>query len=84
MDLSVEIDVYFWLKHLLKQLALVLKLETNLLLISNGGVTGTFLSLAKVFKMVLRLTNFAANLTMILSFTITNQIRAVAIVMSHT
>ena len=41
----------------------------NSLLISNGGITGTFLPLAKVFKidqyvlaLVLGLTNFAANL----------------------
>ena len=41
----------------------------NSLLISNGGITGTFLTLAKVFKIdqyglavVLGLTYFAANL----------------------
>ena len=50
MELSVEIAVHCWLKNLLKLLALVLKLAINSLLISNGGITGTFLPLAKVFK----------------------------------
>ena len=71
MELSVEIAVYCWLKNLLKYLASVLKLEINSLLISNGGITGTFVPLAKVFKidqyvlvLVLGLTNFAAKMFM--------------------
>ena len=46
-----------------------LKIRNKFILISNGGITGTFLPLAKVFKidlyvlaLLLRLTNFAANL----------------------
>ena len=68
MELSVEIAVHCWLKKLLKQLALILELEINSLLISNGVITGTFLPLAKVLKidqyvltLVLGLTNFVAN-----------------------
>ena len=67
MELSVEIAAHCWLKDLLKQLVFALKLEINSPLISNGGMTGTFLPLAKVFKidqyvlaLVLGLTNFAA------------------------
>ena len=77
----METALHCWLKNLLKQFALALKLEINSLLISNGGITGTFLPLAKVLKidqyvlaLVLGLTNFATNL-LILSFRITDQIR---------
>ena len=62
MELSMEIAVYCWFKFSLKS-------QINLLLISNRVITGTFLPLAKVFKidqyvlaLVLGMANFAANL----------------------
>ena len=62
MELSMEIAVYCWFNFSLKS-------QINLLLISNRVVTGTFLPLAKVFKidqyvlaLVLGMANFAANL----------------------
>ena len=62
MELSMEIAVYCWFKFNLKS-------QINLLLISNRVITGTFLPLAKVFKidqyvlaLVLGMANFAANL----------------------
>ena len=49
--LLLFIGWYCWAKKLLKMLNFSLKLEIRLLLTNNGGITGVFLPLMKVFIM---------------------------------